>query len=92
MEAKVINLPLRKNKPVLTRLMIIALIDAHTMQNNGITFGPVDIRGASFSGLIKRELVVYETLTVKNISKSKWRVTQKGINILKTMGIDVDSH
>ena len=91
MEAKIIYLTPKKDKPVLSRLMVITLIEAYTMQNNGIPFGPVDIKGGSFNGLITRELVVYKTLTVNDTARSLWQVTQKGIDVLRKMGIDVDS-
>ena len=92
MEAKIISLHRKKSKPVLSRLMVITLIEAYTRQSHGICFGPVDIRGGSFGALVERELIVYETLTIKNNTQSLWQVTLKAINILRTLGIDVDSH
>jgi hypothetical protein len=89
-EAKIIYLPGKKEKPLLTRLMIVTLIEAYTRQSRGIPFGPVDIRGGSFTGLIERELVAYKSLTIRNDTQSLWQVTQKGIDILRMMGIDVD--
>ena len=90
MITKIISMPEKGKKPILSRLMIITLIEAYAKQNHGIPFGPVDIRGGSFGALIKRDLVTYEEVTIKNHKQFMWQVTPEGINILKAMGIDVD--
>ncbi len=90
MDAKVISFSTTKKKPLLSRLMMVTLIEAFTKQNKGIPFGPVDIRGGSFSALISRELVEYKKVTIKNHTQSLWQITPQGINILRTMGVNVD--
>ena len=91
MDSKIISLPIKKKKPLLSQLMIVTLIEAYAKQNHGIPYGPVDIKGGSFGALIKRELVTYKEVRIKNHVQSLWQITPKGIDILRSMGIDVDS-
>ena len=90
MDTKVIQMTENEKKTGLSRLMILSLVEAFALQNHGIPFGPVDIRGGSFAGLIKRELVTFEEITTKNYTQSLWRLTPKGINVLRSLGVDVN--
>jgi hypothetical protein len=89
MDTKIISLPTNKKKSELSRLMIVTLIEALAKQNHGIPYGPVDIRGGSFGALIKRELVIYREVKIKNRTQSLWQITPKGINILRSIGVEV---
>ncbi|MEO8415704.1 MAG: hypothetical protein ABI472_18720 [Ginsengibacter sp.] len=89
MNSKVFQMTENEKKSGLSRLMILSLVEAFAMQNHGIPYGPVDIRG-SFAGLIKRELVTFEEINIKNYTQSHWRLTPKGISILKSLGVDVN--
>ena len=91
MDTKIISLPIKKQKPLLSKLMVVTLIEAYVKQKQGTPYGPVDIRGGSFGALIKRELVVYKEVRIKNHVQSLWQITPKGINILRSLGVDVDS-
>ncbi len=90
MDSKIIHLP-KSRKHSLSRLMIVSLVEATIKQNQGIPFGPADIKGGSFAPLIKRGLVVLEEVVAKNHTQSLWRVTPEAINILKDLGVDVVS-
>ncbi len=92
MDSKVISLQQEKKKYILSRLMIVTLVEALAKQNQGIPFGPVDIKGGSFGSLIKRGLVVHKEVTVKNNIQSIWQVTPEAMEILKDMGVDIDDH
>lgn len=84
-----IPLPKRK-KHALSRLMIVALVEAAVKQNQGIPFGPADIKGASVAPLIKRGLIIYKEVNTGHYRKSVWQVTSEGIEILKEKGIDIE--
>ncbi len=88
MDAKVIALP-NRSKPLLSRLMIVALIEATIKQYQGIPFGPADIKGGSFAPLIKRDLIVHKEVKTKSHTQSAWQVTPEAIAILKNMGVDI---
>ncbi len=88
MDSKVISLPKTK-KYSLTRLMIVALVEATVKQKQGIPFGPADIKGASFAPLIKKGLIVHKEVKTKNDAQSSWEVTPEAVRILKDMGADV---
>lgn len=88
MNSKVVPLPLNR-KHSLTRLMIVALVEATIKQNQGIPFGPADIKGGSFAPLINRGLIVHKEVTIKNHTQSLWQVTPEATEILKAMGVDV---
>ncbi len=90
MNSKIVPLPLNR-KHSLTRLMIVALVEASIKQNQGIPFGPADIKGGSFAPLINRGLIVHKEVETKNDNQSLWQVTPEAIKILKTMGVDVVS-
>ena len=90
MDSKIVPFK-QKEKPSLTRLMIVALVEATVKQNQGILFGPADIKGGSFTPLINRGLIVHKEVKTKNHSVSAWQVTPEAIDILKSMGVDVVS-
>lgn len=81
MNSKVIALPSRRKQPVLSRLMIVSLIEASVRQQRGIPFGPVDIKGGSFGALITRGIVVHTEVIVKDRTQSLWQVTPEGFKI-----------
>ncbi len=85
-----IPLPKRR-KHSLSRLMMVALVEAAVKQKRGIPFGPADIKGASVAPLIKRGLIIYKEVNTNHYMKSMWQVTSEGIDILKEKGIDIDS-
>lgn len=76
----------------LSRLMIVALVEAAVKQHQGIPFGPADIKG-SFTALLNRGLIIITEgeLTSKHSVQYLWRVTSEGLGILRNMGVDVDS-
>ncbi len=90
MDTKIILLSKRK-KTVLSRLMIATLIEAYAKQNHKIPYGPADIKKGSFGALIKKDLITYQEIIIKNHTQSSWQVTSKGIDILKSLGVDIDS-
>ncbi len=90
MDSKVVFLRPRKKKDTLSRLMIVTLVEAIAKQNQGIPFGPVDIKGGSLGSLIKRGLVVRKEVSIKNHVQLLWQVTPEAIEILKDMGVDVN--
>ncbi len=89
MNSKVIALPARRKQPVLSRLMIVSLIEAGVLQQREIPFGPADIKGGSFGSLITRGLVVHTDVVVKNRTQSLWQVTPEGFKILRDLGVDL---
>ncbi len=84
MASKVIRLPLKKKAPTLSRLMIIALVEASAKQMLGIPFGPADIKG-SFSFLIERGLIICEEVSLHH-PQSVWQVTPEAMNMLRNLG------
>lgn len=87
MRSKIIRLPLKK-KSILSRPMIVALVEACSRQEYGIPFGPADI-GGSFSALISRGLVVWKEVSIQNDSEYLWQVTFEAAEMLRKMGVDV---
>jgi hypothetical protein len=87
MLSKIIFLPAKKRQQKLSKLMVVALVDACVKQKHGIPFGPMDIKGGSIGSLITRGLIVHENVVEKN-TQSFWHVTNEAIEILKSMGID----
>ena len=85
MDAKVVRLPL-KRKPALSRLMIVALVEAGAKQIHGVPFGPEDIKG-SFSFLIERGLVILEQVSLQNEQEYLWQLTPEAMEILAKLGI-----
>lgn len=92
MNSKVIALPVRRKLPVLSRLMIVSLIEAGVRQQRGIPFGPADIKGGSFGALITRGIVVHTDVVVKNRKQSLWQVTSEGLEILRGLGINLHDY
>ena len=90
MDSKIIPFP-KSRRHSLSRLMIVALVEAAIKQSQGIPFGPADIKGASFAPLIKRGLIVHKQVPGRKPSQSFWQVTPEAINILKDLGVDVVS-
>ncbi len=90
MDSKIIPFP-KSRKHALSRLMIVALVEASIKQSQGIPFGPADIKGASFAPLIKRGLIVHKEADGKKHAQSFWQVTPEAIDILKDLGVDVVS-
>ena len=92
MTTKIISFPRghfqRKKQPPLTPLMISALLEACEKQTEGITFGPIDIKG-SLTSLIKRGLIIRKEVTIDEHTKSLWQVTTEAIALLKAEGIEV---
>ncbi len=88
MDSRIVRLK-KYRKHTLSQLMIVALVEAAVKQNQGIPFGPADIKGGSFAPLIKKGLVVHKNVTIQNNVESLWQVTPEAINLLKAMGVDV---
>jgi hypothetical protein len=86
MHPKVIRLPLNR-KPLLSRNMVVALVEACIKQNDGIPFGPADIKGSS--SLISRGLVVWKPVNLQNVPEGLWQVTPEAVDILRKMGVDI---
>lgn len=89
MNSKVIALPVRRKLPVLSKLMIVSLIEAGVRQHRGIPFGPADIKGGSFGALITRGIVVHTDVKIKNCTQSLWQVTPEGLEILRQLGVNL---
>ncbi len=90
MDSKVIPLTAKKKKPVLTRLMIVSLIEACVRQKRGIPFGPADIKGGSFGSLIARGFVSVEDVTLRHHTQPLWQVSPQGFGILRQLGVNLD--
>jgi hypothetical protein len=92
MKSKIISLPgrhfERRTQKPLTRLMIVALIEACEKQSKGLLFGPNSIHG-SFTALIKRGLMVTKQVTLDNQKEATWQVTAEAIQMLRALGINL---
>ncbi len=91
MDSKVIPLTARKKTEILSRLMIVSLIEACVRQKRGIPFGPADIKGGSFGSLIARGFVSFEEVNQKNHTQWLWQVSPQGFGILRQLGVDLDN-
>lgn len=86
--AKIASLYLRKKDHRLSKLMIVALVEAYLKQKQNVPFGPADIKG-SFNSLFNRNLIVREPVMVQGNTETWWQVTPEAINILKNLGVDL---
>ena len=88
MSCKVVYLEKKKLQP-LSKLMLVALVDAYSRQKHNIPFGPADIKDGSVAALISRGLIV-NNLSEKNTDATvNWQVTTEAIEILKSIGVDI---
>jgi hypothetical protein len=78
----------RNTQRPLSRLMIVALIEACERQKQGLLFGPCDLKG-SFTVLIKRGLIITKKININGRAESSWHVTTEALEMLKPMGITV---
>jgi hypothetical protein len=68
--------------------MVQTLMAACKKQNQGIHFGPSDIKG-SFIALVTRGLIIRKQITKNDQSELLWQVTNEAIQLLKNMGIKI---
>ena len=90
MSSRVIPFPKRNKSQKLSTKMVIALVEAIALQQQGIPFGPADIRGGSIGPLISRGIVVHGNITVDKNMQSSWHVTAEGYAILRSMGVTMN--
>jgi len=92
MQPKIIHFPkgyfIKNKQHALTPLMIDALLAACEKQEEGVPFGPADIKG-SFAALVSRGLIIRKQVTLNHVSELAWHVTGQAISMLKTLGIIV---
>lgn len=88
MMSKITSLYIKKKEHRLSKLMIVALLEAYLKQKQNVPFGPADING-SFNGLFNRNLIVRKTVMVQGNTETQWQVTPEAINILKNLGVDL---
>ncbi len=86
--SKITSLYIKKKEHRLSKLMIVALLEAYLKQQQNVPFGPVDING-SFNSLYNRDLIVRKPVMVKGNTETWWQVTPEAINILKNLGVDL---
>lgn len=91
MKSKIISIggQFQRNKQrPLSRLMIIALIEACEKQRKGHLFVPKDLKN-SFTALIKRGLTTTKEIIIDEKADTSWQVTTEAIDILTAIGIEV---
>ncbi|MEO8861607.1 MAG: hypothetical protein ABI358_09300 [Ginsengibacter sp.] len=88
MMSKITSLYIKKKEHRLSKLMIVALLEAYLKQHQNVPFGPVDING-SFNSLYNRNLIVRKPVVVQGNTETWWQVTPEAINILKNLGVDL---
>lgn len=77
----------KRKKTSLSPQMITTLLAACKKQEQGIPFGPNNIKG-SFMALINRGLLIKKDVMPNYITEPSWEVTSKALGILKLMGIE----
>ncbi|MDQ6903245.1 MAG: hypothetical protein M3139_09565 [Bacteroidota bacterium] len=77
----------KHNPQKLNARMKLTLLAAWKKQNEGLPFGPSDIKGA-FMALIKRGLIIRTDVIINNTTESSWQITKEAISLLKSMQAD----
>ena len=91
MKSKVISINtnfIKNPQKPLSRLMIVALIEACDKQSRGLIFTPKNITG-SFTSLVRRGLIAIKENITNGEPKTKWQVTSEAVEMLKAIGLDV---